>query len=93
MTNLIPLPPPPAVAFNITGYPIFVAKVFASSVLDSIPSPPGITGTPADFIVFFAVALSPIDIIISGPGPINVNPFSEQIFENSADSDKKPYPG
>jgi len=31
-----------------------------------------------------------MDIIISGPGPIKAKPFSEQIFEKSADSDKKP---
>ena len=50
-------------------------------------------GTPAAFIVAFAVALSPILSIISAEAPINLMPFSAHILENLAFSDKKPYPG
>ena len=58
-----------------------------------IPSLPGTHGTPAAFMVNFAVALSPIFEIISDDAPINLISCSSQIFENFAFSDKKPYPG
>ena len=67
----MPLPPPPAVAFSMIGYPISFAIFFASSASDNTPSPPGTIGTPADSIVSLAVALSPIDLIIFELGPIN----------------------
>lgn len=43
--------------------------------------------------VALAVALSPILVIHSGLGPINVILCSSQIEANLAFSDKKPYPG
>ena len=89
-TARIPLPPPPAVAFNIIGYPIFLAIFFECSNDSNIPSEPGIVGTPASFIVAFALALSPIFSIISGEAPINFIPCSLQILENLAFSDKNP---
>ena len=92
-TTRIPLPPPPAVAFKITGYPISLAKVFASSTLSNKPLPPGTTGTPALIMVSLAVILSPILLIISGVGPINLIPWSAQICANLAFSAKNPYPG
>ncbi len=55
-----------------------------------IPSLPGTQGTPASFIVAFAVALSPILEIISAEAPINLILCSSQIFENLAFSDKNP---
>ena len=53
-TRRMPLPPPPAVAFNMTGYPIFSANLLASVGPGSIPSLPGITCTPAFSMVAFA---------------------------------------
>ena len=55
----IPLPPPPAEAFNITGYFIFSANSIASFLEFIIPSEPGTTGTPTFFIVSFAFDLFP----------------------------------
>ena len=93
-TNLIPFPPPPAVAFNITGYPTFSEAIFLhSSKLPISPSDPGMVGTPAFFIVSFAAALSPIPSIISGEAPINLILFSVQILEKFEFSAKNPYPG
>ena len=92
-TIRIPFPPPPAVALRITGYPISFAKPFASSTLCKRPSPPGTTGTPALIIVSFAVILSPMALIISGVGPMNLIPCSLQIRANFEFSAKKPYPG
>ncbi len=92
-TALIPLPPPPAVAFIITGYPIFLAIFLAFSNESMIPPEPGIVGTPASFIVAIAEALSPILSIISAEAPINLILCSSHIFENLEFSDKKPYPG
>ncbi|MNZ95577.1 hypothetical protein D3C78_1147370 [compost metagenome] len=54
------------------------------------PSDPGIVGTPAFFMVSLADALSPIALIISGEAPMNLIPFSRQIAENLAFSDKNP---
>ena len=93
LTRRIPLPPPPADAFSIIGYPISFAMAFASAAFARTPSLPGITGTPAALMVFFAWALSPIALIISELGPMNANPLSSQIFENSEFSARKPYPG
>ena len=75
-TIRIPFPPPPAVAFKITGYPILFANFKASGMVSNNPSPPGTTGTPALIIVSLAVILSPILFIISGVGPINFIPFA-----------------
>ncbi len=71
-TTRIPLPPPPAVAFKMTGYLIFFAVFFASSTSLSKPSDPGIHGTPAAVMVALALALSPIPAICSGVAPINL---------------------
>ena len=90
---LIPFPPPPAEAFNITGYPIFFANLFASFRESNIPFDPGIVGTLALFIVSLADDLSPILFIISALAPMNFIPCSSQICENFEFSDKKPYPG
>ena len=89
-TARIPFPPPPAVAFSITGYPVFFAVFLHSEKSSIIPSLPGTHGTPAAFIVNLAVALSPILEIISHEAPMNLISCSSQIFENFAFSDRKP---
>src|SRR5699024_11560059 len=43
-TTSIPIPPPPAEAFNINGYPIALAKDTASSFVLISRSVPGMTG-------------------------------------------------
>ena len=86
----IPLPPPPAVAFSMTGYPISLATLRPSFSSLSNPSDPGTHGTPAAIIVALALDLSPIPLIISGLAPINLIPWSRHISENFAFSDKKP---
>src|ERR1700752_5509599 len=89
----IPLPPPPAVAFIITGYLISLASSLPWAALSNNPSEPGTQGTPFFIIVAFALLLSPIELIISGDAPINFILFWRDISENFAFSDKKPYPG
>ena len=89
----IPLPPPPAVAFKMTGYFISAAIFNPSSTLVSNPSEPGMVGTPAFFIVSFALLLSPIPSICSGVAPMNFILFLAQIALNFEFSDKNPYPG
>ena len=89
-TALIPLPPPPAVAFNITGYPASLANFSHSLKSFMIPSEPGIQGTPAEIMVDFAEALSPIWSIISPVAPINLISCSSHNLENFAFSDRNP---
>ena len=85
----MPLPPPPAVALTITGYFAFAANSLAAS-MSSTRSVPGVTGTPLAVMVFLAVALSPIFLIASAEGPINLIPWSVQISTKSARSDINP---
>ena len=59
---------------------------------DSISSP-GMTGTPAAFIVILAVILSPIISIALGDGPIQLIPALITASAKSARSDKNPKPG
>ena len=92
-TGRIPRPPPPADAFNITGYPIFSAVSSACSNESTAPSDPGTTGRPHSMAVFLALTLSPILVIISGDGPIQIMPCSSTLCAKSARSDKNPYPG
>ena len=85
----MPFPPPPAVAFRIIGYPAFFANSFTSCGVLRIPVP-GVTGTLFSIIVLRAVALSPIFLIASEVGPINLIPCFSQISAKSARSDIKP---
>ena len=93
LTILIPRPPPPAVALIITGNPMSDAMVFAVLKSAMTPSEPGTTGTCAFFIVSLARALSPIALIASGGGPMNVRPEVPQISAKEAFSARNPYPG
>ena len=58
-TTLIPLPPPPMAAFNITGNPADSAKARASAAVSVAFSLPGITGTPHCLAISRAEVLSP----------------------------------
>jgi hypothetical protein len=50
---------------------------FSSSSIT--PGEPGMTGTPARAIVFFARLLSPMSRIACGPGPMNLMLQASQI--------------
>jgi len=56
-------------------------------------STPGTTGTPAFFIAFFALTLSPIMRIVSARGPMKTKPLCSTRSAKSAFSARKPYPG
>ena len=70
-----------------TGLPRTAA---ASSALSTMPSEPGVTGTPAAVIVVRAAALSPIRSIDSGLGPMNLMPASRHFLANEARSESRP---
>ena len=89
----IPLPPPPAAAFNMTGKPILQASSLAISTDVRSWLLSSITGTPTSIAIFFAATLSPSIAIASGVGPINFIPSSRHFCANSTFSDKNPYPG
>ena len=92
-TILIPLPPPPKEALIITGYPILLASILASSIFSIRPSLPGITGTFAFFIISLATDLFPIIFIVSLLGPMNLMLHSSHMLAKLAFSDKNPNPG
>ena len=86
----IPLPPPPAVAFIMTGNPISLAMFSALVRSFKMPSLPGIIGIPASFAAFLAAALSPILRITSPDGPMNEIPAASTASAKSAFSARKP---
>ena len=94
-TSRIPLPPPPAAALSMIGYPMERAYSLA---LASPPSGmgsfnPGTTGTPASMTLRRARVFSPISSIASGGGPMNRIPALAQARAKAAFSERKPYPG
>ena len=64
--------PPPAAALMMTGNPISLAKLSASSGSSTGPGVPGMIGTPTSVIARRAAALSPMTRICSAVGPMNV---------------------
>ena len=71
----MPLPPPPAEALIMIGYPIWLAIALASSTELIAASLPGTVGTLAFFINAFAEILSPISCIFKIVGPMKVIPL------------------
>jgi hypothetical protein len=67
-----------------------LAAAMASSSVVTAPSEPGTTGMPAAFTACLAVILSPIILMCSGLGPMNVKPWASTISANRAFSDRKP---
>jgi hypothetical protein len=51
---------------------------------------PGVVGTPASRMMRLAVALSPIEAMTVGEGPMNVSPWSRAISANRAFSARNP---
>ena len=86
----MPRPPPPALAFTMTGYPICSATTRASSTVSTRPSLPGMRGTPASSMVALAWALLPILRMISALGPMKVMPQARQTSTKWAFSLRKP---
>src|SRR5206468_8884994 len=89
----MPLPPPPAAAFNITGYPILAA---ISRAFDNDSKPrevPGTNGTPAFSICWRARVFDPMRSMEAGLGPINFMQASPQALAKAAFSERNPYPG
>ena len=86
----MPMPPPPAAAFTISGKPISWAAATAASTSCRGSVVPAATGTPAAAIVLRALTLSPMRSIASGSGPIHTSPASFTAAANRADSDRKP---
>ena len=87
----MPLPPPPAAALMITGYPIS-APIFLLRYASSLRGPfePGTVGTPAAIMVLIAATLSPIVRITEAVGPININPLFSTRSAKSAFSARNP---
>ena len=65
----------------------------ASSAVNTSPSDPGITGTPALIICLRALILSPIKSMTLAEGPINLMPTSSHMVANFEFSLKNPKPG
>ncbi len=72
------------------GNPISSATGSASSRVFTTSSDPGTVGTPTSIIVRRAVALSPMDRIWSGVGPMKAISERAQISLKSAFSARKP---
>jgi hypothetical protein len=85
----MPMPPPPAVLFNITGYPMMAALSSAKSRSGS-RSVPGSRGTIAFCASALAVCLRPNSRIWPGVGPMKVIPAAAQASANPAFSLTKP---
>ncbi len=84
------MPPPPAAALIITGYPIRPASATAAPTSATGSLLPAATGTPACSIRFLALILSPICSIADGGGPTQVIPASITRAANSALSARNP---
>ncbi len=85
----MPMPPPPAVLFSITGKPMRAAELRASSALASSPLP-GSSGTPCTSAISRDVCFKPNERICSGVGPMNATPARSHASANSAFSERKP---
>jgi hypothetical protein len=83
------MPPPPPVAFSMTGSPIRSAAAAASST-DRRRPVPGNSGTPAASARSRAVCLSPKVSICSGVGPIQVSPAASAARAAATFSDRNP---
>ena len=85
----MPMPPPPALLFSITGKPIRSASRSAAAASRTMPLP-GANGTPADAAKARAVCFSPNSRKCRGCGPMNAIPAAASRSANSARSDRNP---
>ena len=72
----MPLPPPPAAALMIIGYPMFLAISIVSLLVAEILPVPGTHCIPELETASFAEILLPMILILSGSGPIKVYPLA-----------------
>ena len=73
-TTRMPRPPPPQLAFSITGYPMPRASCAHSVIFVGSGGVAGIIGTPADVARFRAATLLPRVRMVSGVGPTKTMP-------------------
>src|SRR5262249_8537538 len=92
-TRRIPLPPPPAAALSIIGYPTPAAIVAASGADATADVVPGTTRAPAVSAATRTLVLVPIIRIEDAAGPTRTRPARSTASAKSAFSDRKPYPG
>jgi hypothetical protein len=92
-TMRMPRPPPPQLAFNITGKPTSRASSSVRASSSGSGGVAGITGTPALAARLRAATLLPSRRMVSGSGPMKMMPAAAQASANSGLSDKNPYPG
>ena len=85
-----PMPPPPAVAFSITGKPSLSLSFTASCSFLIKPWEPGTTGTSALTERSLAVCFKPNDSMLSGLGPTHTLPAAATARAKSAFSDRNP---
>ncbi len=83
------MPPPPAEAFSITGYPIRPAAASASLVSARAPVP-GAVGTRTASASARAATLSPMRSMASGDGPTQTSPASRTLRAKPAFSLRNP---
>ena len=77
----------------MTGYPILLEMLTASSMDSIAPSLPGKIGVPLPRASFLHEILSPSRPMATGLGPMKTILHSWQTSANSALSARKPYPG
>ncbi len=86
----MPLPPPPAEALIITGYPKSRAMRMAASASGMMSRWPGTVETPAARASFFDSILSPIAAIARVSGPMNWMPARASASAKAAFSERNP---
>ena len=86
----MPLPPPPAEAFIMTGKPISCAILTACFSSSITPRKPGTVETLAFAAAFFDSILSPIAAIAFGFGPMKTMPAAASALGKASRSDRKP---
>ncbi len=88
----MPRPPPPAVAFSISGYPISLPAASAASKVSTAPRLQGATGMPTSSAISLEPILSPSLRIASALGPMNVTPIRSQSSAKAGSSATNPQP-
>ena len=89
-TIRMPRPPPPALAFTSSGYPMSAPSRSRPAASSPVASPPGRMGTPACDIIALAASFEPIDSIADGGGPTHVSPAASHARAKPAFSERKP---
>ena len=75
------------------GKPALCANSIASCSPDTTPTLPGMTGTRACRMDFFAAALSPMRSIAAAEGPMNLRECASHASAKLGRSERNPMPG